>query len=204
MSEDGLWSRFFHHIVSRRRKNRCINLSPNDERSGNIYLPQLREILEYILRKKKISYEQFIPIILDGSDSKASLAAIKLLSRDLNRLIILTDHAAYFEKDSERLYEEQGLIAEIFPKTSEKIAALQSDETPGNVILDFEELQERTADIKFGRKIYIPVFKKAWESAGNLDITVPIGYNTVIVKDIKTVHKQPCLDKFEQAFYENE
>ena len=50
----------------------------------------------------------------------------------------------------------------------------------------------------------VDALKKALEDAGNLDITVPIGYNTVIVKNIKTVHKQPCYDKFEQAFYENE
>lgn len=204
MPDSSLWKRLFHYIFSGSSNKKGNYTEPEEEKGGNPYLPQIREIIEFILKKKNIPYEQFVPVIIDGEDSEHALAAIQLLSRDLNRLILLTDYPAYFENISERLYEEQGLIAEIFPKTVGKTAALQYDETLGNVILDFEEPKERTEDIKFGHKIYIPVFKKAWESAGNLDIAVPIGYNTVIVKDIKTVHKQPCLDRFEQAFYENE
>lgn len=174
------------------------------ERKENRYLPQLREILDAVLKKKKLSYEKLMPVIIDGYDIENVLLAIRCIGRDVNRLVVLTDRAAYFENISEKLYEEQGLIIEMFPKTDEKIAALGEEESKGNLILDFETKSERSEEIKFGRKIYIPIFKKPWEDAGNLDITVPIGYNTVIVKNIKTVHKQPCLDKFEQAFYENE
>lgn len=204
MSEYCLWKRLIQYIFPGNNKKKVKHAELEDEKGGNPYLVQIREIIEFILKQKKITYGQFAPVIIDGKDSETSLAAVRLLSRDLNRLILLTEHPAYFENISERLYEEQGLIVEIIKKTTEKIAALQYDETPGNVILDFEERKDRTGDIKFGRKIYIPVFKKAWESAGNLDIAVPIGYNTVIVKGIKTVPEQPCPDKFEQAFYENE
>ena len=109
---------------------------------GNPYLPQIREIMEQILKKRKIPYGQ------------AKLAAL-------------------------------------------------SGELQGNVILDFEKPGDRGAEIKFGGKIYIPIFKRRWEAAKNLDIAVPIGYNTVTVKGCETVDKQPYRDKFEKAFYEN-
>lgn len=175
-----------------------------EENAKNHYLPQLRDIIENILKQREIAYEDFAPIIIDGENTENSLAAVRLLSRDLNYLSILTNHSEYFEDISERLYEEYGLLVEILPKTLTKIAALPLEETKGNVILDFEEQKERICDIKFGKKIYLPIFKRKWASSGNLDIAVPIGYNTVIVRNNGTEYKQSCLDKFEQAFYENE
>ena len=151
---------------------------------GNPYLPQIREIMEQILKKRKIPYGQFSPIVIDGADSKETLMAVELLGKDLNRLLLLTDRPAYFEGRA-------------------KLAAL-SGELQGNVILDFEKPGDRGAEIKFGGKIYIPIFKRRWEAAKNLDIAVPIGYNTVTVKGCETVDKQPYRDKFEKAFYENE
>lgn len=169
---------------------------------GNPYLPQIREIMEQILKKRKIPYGQFSPIVIDGADSKETLMAVELLGKDLNRLLLLTDRPAYFEAFADNMYEEQGLIAEILPKDRAKLAAL-SGELQGNVILDFEKPGDRGAEIKFGGKIYIPIFKRRWEAAKNLDIAVPIGYNTVTVKGCETVDKQPYRDKFEKAFYEN-
>lgn len=175
-----------------------------EEEEGNPYLPRLREIIEIILKRRNIPYEQFAPVLIDGGDVQNTLLAAELLGRDLNRLTILTDRPAYFSVYTDNMYEEYGLIVEIFPKEPHKIAELCTESADANVILDLEEKKEQRNEIKFGRKIYIPVFKKRWERAGNLDIAVPIGYNTMIVRVSETVKEQPHLDKFEKAFYEKE
>lgn len=178
-----------------------VHSAPIIEERENPYLPRLREILEQILEQKKIAYERFVPIIIAGENAEVTLDAMELLGRDLNRLILLTNHPAYFTQYRDNMYEEQGLIVEIYPKTYGKLMELSDVELDGNVILDFEQLWERSQDIKSGSKSYIPVFKKIWESRGNLDIAVPIGYNTVIVKISETEPESPELDKFERAFY---
>lgn len=170
----------------------------------NPFLPQIREIIEQILRLRNISYERFIPILIDGNNSKPTLQTAELLGKDLNRILIFTNHPAYFEEYADNMYEEQGLIPEIFPKDVLKKTDLSRGEVCGNVILDFEGKEERSAVLECGKIIYIPIFKKRWESTGNLDIAVPIGYNTVIVKGQKTDEIRPFFDKFEQAFYKNE
>ena len=175
-----------------------------EEEKGNCYLPQLREIMEIILEKRKIPYEQFAPVLIDGGDVQDTLLGAELLGRDLNRLTILTDRPAYFTEYTDSMYEENGLIVELSQKDAQKIAELSAEGTGSNVILDFETIEERKGEIKFGKKMYIPVFKKRWERTGNLDIAVPIGYNTMIVRVSETVKERPYLDKFERAFYENE
>lgn len=162
----------------------------------NPYLPQIREIIENVLKEKKISYADFAPILVDGKDSEKTLSAAEVLSRDLNHITILTENRAYFENYADNMYEEQGLIVEIFPKKETNFL--------GNAILDFEQDKDFIRQFDFKEKLYIPIFKRKWESAGNLDIAVPIGYNTVIVRGSKIEKKQPHLDKFEQAFYDNE
>ena len=174
------------------------------QRHNNPFLPQIREIMEQILNLRNIPYEYFIPILIDGTDSKHVLLTAELLGRDLNRILIFTDRPEYFEEYAENMYKEQGLIPEIFSKDSLKKTDLSSEQVCGNVILDFEEWEEFLDTPDNGKKIYIPVFKKHWESAGNLDIAVPIGYNTVIVKGRRPDEIRPFFDKFEQAFYKNE
>lgn len=170
---------------------------------GNTYLPWIREIIEQILTERKISYEEFSPVLIDGKDSRECLSAAEALSEGLNHLVILTERPAYFETYADTMYEEHGLIVEICRKDQRKIEELGDGRSRGNVIIDFEEQGEREEAIRFGRKMYIPVFKKQWEHCGNLDIEVPIGYNTVIVRSGKIKKKQPQYDKFERAFYEN-
>ncbi len=180
------------------------DLPPEEEEEENLFLPQIREITKEILKKRKIPYHQFMPVIIDGKDSGISLLAAELLSKDLNHLIILTDRPAYFEEFADNLYEEQGLIAEIFFKSREKIEEIARQELYGNLILDFEERKKKSLAGNFEKKIYIPVFKRQWEQSGNLDIAVPIGYNTMIVRGSENPKTRHCLDKFERAFYENE
>ena len=196
--------RWIYRILMRKKKQEHINVDLEEEESLNPYLFQIREIIEQILEKRNISYEVFSPVMIDGKDSEATLMAAELLAEDLNHLTILTDQPAYFENYADNMYEERGLLVEIFPKNLPKTADFSSDELQGNVILDFEKPKENSFRIKFGKKLYIPVFKKAWEPAGNLDIAVPIGYNTVIVKGKKTEKEISYFDKFERAFYGNE
>lgn len=196
--------RLIYHIWLSRKKQEDIPVDSGEEEILNPYLFQIREVMEQILEKRKISYEIFSPVILDGNDSEAALTAAELLAKDLNHLIILTDHPAYFENYADNMYEERGLLVEILPKDLSKTADFFSGETRGNVILDFEKPNEASVPVKFGKKIYIPVFKKKWEPVGNLDIAVPIGYNTMTVKSNGTESSLSYADKFERAFYGNE
>ena len=135
-----------------------------EEEKGNCYLPQLREIIEIILEKRKIPYEQFAPVLIDGGDVQDTLLGAELLGRDLNRLTILTDRPAYFTEYTDSMYEENGLIVELSLKDAQKIAELSAEGTGSNVILDFETTGERKGEIKFGKKLYIPVFIWTWSS----------------------------------------
>lgn len=158
--------RLIYRIWLSRKKQEYIPVDLGEEEILNSYLFQIREVIEQILEKRNISYEIFFPVILDGNDSEAALTAAELLAKDLNHLMILTDHPAYFENYADNMYEERGLLVEILPKDLSKTADFFSGETRGNVILDFEKPNEASAPVKFGKKIYIPVFKKKWEPAG--------------------------------------
>lgn len=139
-----------------------------EEGYENPYLGQLRRIIEQILEQKKIPYGQFAPVFLDGADSQYALWAADLLGRDLNRLTILTEHPAYFERFADNMYEEHGLIAEVFFKERRKLTEIISDGGKGCVILDFEKPGEGFGRIRFEKKLYIPVFKKRNSSAMRL------------------------------------
>ncbi len=188
----------------------------------NPYLPQIREIMEQILAQKGIPYGDFAPVLIDGSDSQITIKTATALAEDLNHLTILTEIPAYFMELAEIMYEEQGLIVEIFSKKDTINTFTANQLQIGTVILDFEQPDETAQNYCFGKKIYIPIFKKSWEvlpaskhsvkgisgsmkasqeNGRNLDIAVPIGYNTVIVSIGEAKQKCPCMDKFERAFW---
>lgn len=202
----GYASNFFKRAIARfrREEDESSPYETEEEKRQNPYLPQIREIIKQVLKERGISYEQFAPVIIDGSDSKDALMAAELLARDLNSLVLLTGQPEYFEEFAENIYEEEGLIVRILLKNQKTCADCYSDGVYGNVILDFEDPNEEERMPEFGNKTYIPIFKRRWESAGNLDIAVPIGYNTLIVRESAAAGKQRGLDKFEQAFYNNE
>ena len=71
------------------------------------------------------------------------------------------------------------------------------------LLLDFEwEGDCYTGQMGEGRA-YIPIHKKPWKQGKNLDIMVPIGYNTVIVKGMQKQQEKLGRDRFEEAFYGN-
>lgn len=184
------------------KKREAVSKEPREE--GNPFLPQIREIMEQVLEKRGIPYERFAPVILDGNDSADARFAAGLLSGDLNRLAIVTDRSECFLEFAKHLYEEQGLIVQILSRSRETLDALLSDDSYGNVILDFEDSKEAMREEWLEKKTYIPIFKRRWEDAGNLDIAVPIGYNTLIVRGSETAGRRGYPDKFEQAFYSDE
>ena len=88
----------------------------SEEKRDNPFLPYIREILEKVLLEKKISYRDFFPVLIDGEEPEKTLFAAKELGEDLNRMAIFTDRPEYFENYRDMMYEEQGLIIEVFPK----------------------------------------------------------------------------------------
>lgn len=187
-----------------RRGGEELQDEPGEEKWDNPYLPCIREIIEAVLVEKNISYRDFFPVFVDGQEKEKTLFSAKKLDPELNRMAILTDDGTYYDSYRDTMYEEQGLIIEIFPKEEGVLDTLLGRREGEIVILDFELEKELITRESFGETVYIPVFKKRWESVGNIDIEVPIGYNTLIVRGIHLAEKQPVLDKFERAFYDKE
>ena len=80
----------------------------------------------------------------------------------------------------------------------------RADMRPGvgdTLVLDFEWEGQCYFNLLAQGKNYIPIHKKPWKIAENLDIIVPFGYNTVIVKSRQNKKKKPVRDRFEEAFY---
>lgn len=175
-----------------------------EEEEDNPYLPWIREIVERVLQEKNISYRDFFPVLVDGEEPEKTLFTVKELAPELNRMAILTDDDAYFENFRDTIYENEGLIIEIFPRKGENLGSLMQRRDGEIVILDFEKEQNLINGRLFGDKLYIPIFKRKWERVGNIDIAVPIGYNTLIIRGIDKIKQQPVLDKFERAFYDKE
>lgn len=151
----------------------------------NPYVHKARIILEQILARYEMSYREFRPLLLDTDMPPESLldedqveVMLDQISQDLNFLRIDTDRPAYFADYIQRMYEDSGLVVQICPKR-------QKFSEDVNVILDME--QKGGCPLKYVKEnmLYIPVYKREWccvENMENLDISVPIGYNTVIVK----------------------
>lgn len=150
----------------------------------NIFLPHIRNILEQVLEQRNLNYGKMKLILIDSDTEPESFleedkveACLKELSKDLNYLQILTERPAYFQRYVETMYEETGLLVCVREKR-------YAEKYEGNTVLDFEQ-KGHMCDLKLQEPgIYIPIYKKKWEIGENLDILVPIGYNTVIAKGI--------------------
>lgn len=152
---------------------------------GNPFLPKLRWILEQVLEKYQMDYRIFCPLLLDTDTPPESMLeeddvelVLEQISGDLNFLKIVTDRPAYFASYIERMYEDTGLAVQIGDKEEISLEGV-------NVILDME--RKGNCQYRFIKEgiLYIPVYKRPWTQVKmqqNLDISIPIGYNTVIVK----------------------
>lgn len=148
----------------------------------NPFLPYFREIMEQILAKYGISYQNFSPLLLDRDTEPESMLSeddvelvLEQISDELNFLRIATERPAYFSAYIERMYEENGLVVQLEEKKQFSLEGI-------NVVLDMEQKGQLRRECIQEKIQYIPVYKKPWNQGQNLDISVPIGYNTVIVK----------------------
>ena len=181
---------YLGRFFGRKPSSQTSSKDPDEEEEfprENPYLHKLRSILEQVLDRYHMSYREFRPLLIDTDTPPESLldedqveVLLEQISQDLNFLRIVTDRPAYFADYIQRMYEDNGLVVQICPKGEEFSADV-------NVILDME--QKGDCPLKHLREdmLYIPVYKRRWrpaENMDNLDISIPIGYNTVIVKGV--------------------
>lgn len=182
---------------------------------SNEFLRNFRPIFFGILKEKGMAPHRVEVEVIDEEPESMSIfepagvrEVLEQLSDDLNYLTVYTDRPAYFYGFAEKMYQENGLIVMIFPKEDFFPAARRAGgET---LVFDFEwEGKCYMGQMRPG-KYYIPIHKKLWacsdgarsDRAGeNLDIEVPIGYNTVIVKRVQEQRRERERDRFEEAFY---
>lgn len=197
---------------------------------SNRFLRDFRPIFLAILKKKAIDPAQLeVEIIDEEPDSDGIFEptgvreVLEQLAEELNFLTIYTERPAYFFEFAETMYGENGLVVMIFPKkrlqsafrygqkvNSKQMRMCSVEEDIGEkarfmeapqLVLDFEwEGSCYFGQMRQGR-YYIPIHKKPWKTGENLDIIIPIGYNTVIVKDMQNKQEKPGRDRFDEAFY---
>lgn len=171
----------------------------------NEFLGNFRPVYLGILKAKGVMPERAKLELIDEEPEGAAvfeqigvLDVLLQLENDLNFLTIYTARPAYFQEFTETMYEKNGLIVRVFPKKRLKLQRAGEGE---EFLFDFEwQGTCYEGQICRGRH-YIPIHKRPWETAENLDIRVPIGYNTVIVKRQQKKRKKPRRDRFEEAFY---
>lgn len=195
---------------------------------ANEFLRNFRPVFFGILKERGIAPQRVELEVIDEESEQGSMFepadvrdVLEQLADDLNFLSIYTERPAYFYEFAERMYEEKGLVVMLFSKR-ELSAARQRTGHAGRraghagqrgyttagrrmdtckLLLDFEwEGDCYTGQMGEGRA-YIPIHKKPWKQGENLDIMVPIGYNTVIVKGLQTQQGKLGRDRFEEAFY---
>lgn len=176
----------------------------------NPFLTDFAPVFFGVLKEKNINPAKLELIIIDEESDgyhmfeSADVGDVILqLCDDINALTIYTERRAYFAKFAEWVYEENGLLAVILEKKELLRQEMMCTGNDAAVILDFE--WEGTCSMCGRQKCgYIPIHKKPWKIGENLDILVPFGYNTVIVKRKQMTRKRFVRDRFEEGFYGNE
>lgn len=178
---------------------------------SNPFLCEFAAVFDGILQEKQIPVTGRNLLVIDEEPDEGIFepldvtGVLEQIVESIRFLQIYTERPAYFAGFTETMYEENGLLAVTEPKEKLKQQLCRTNDKNkrgGWIVLDFEWQGHCYA---FGPGIfYIPIHKKPWELAENLDIAVPIGYNTVIVKRVRTAKKVPQRDRFEQAFYGTE
>lgn len=172
----------------------------------NAYLRNFAPVFAQILKEKHILQKRLHLEIIDEEEGGRGIfepagvdEVLGQLADGLNHLAIYTDRPAHFAGFSGKMYEECGLVTVFFSKEElKRRGARASGET---VVLDFEWEGACYFTLLSQGKNYIPIHKKPWKIAENLDIIVPFGYNTVIVKNRQMTEQKPVRDRFDEAFY---
>ncbi|MCI9491972.1 MAG: hypothetical protein HFH42_02405 [Lachnospiraceae bacterium] len=172
-------------LTGRFRRKKEAEAFVEEVLEGNPFLPRLRGILEEVLALYQMDYRTFCPLLLDTDTPPESMLdeddvglVLEQISKDLNFLKVATTRPAYFEAYIERMYEDTGLVVQVEGREEVSLAGV-------NAILDMEQKGDCHYRLIREGILYIPIYKRPWNAVGigqNLDISVPIGYNTVIVK----------------------
>lgn len=176
---------------------------------SNPYLIDFAPVFCGMLAEKQLSLGRVVLEVIDEEAENYSrfeptdtLGVLEQIGSMLNYLTIYTERPQYFYKFAKRMYDENGLLVSLFPKG--KWRSSPETEARGDLhhmVLDFEwKGKSRIATVGHGWS-YVVIHKKPWKMAENLDISVPFGYNIVIVKSIQKSTKKPVRDRFEEAFY---
>lgn len=177
----------------------------------NPYLVDFAPVFFSIIKEKGINPAKTELIIFDEETEESNpfeqadvLDVLNQLRENINSLTIYTDRQEYFFEFTERAYEENGLVTTIMPKKEKKWVGRSDSEESFKIILDFEWSGQCYHLGRVENCGYIPIHKKPWEVRENLDIVVPFGYNTVIVKGKYTNDRKYVRDRFEEGFYRDE
>ena len=173
---------------------------------SNEFLYDFKPVYEGILMAKDVKPERAIVEVIDEEQEGAgmfepagALEVLEQIGDDVNTLTIYTDRAAYFWEFVETMYEKNGLVSLIVSKKHLGLAK-KTVGCSSIFLFDFEwdgAFYEK--QIALG-KHYIPIHKRAWRTAENLDIAVPIGYNTVIVKSMHHQREKLGRDRLKKLF----
>ncbi len=141
----------------------------------------MQSILNQVMRNRNLTYQNLELILIDAqqeADDEDIEEILWQICGRLNYLLLVTDRPYHYEAFICEMFEQTGLIVQQVPKS-------QRNRARGNLILDFER-SENNDPGTFMRTdaIYLPIYKKQWEIAENLDITVPVGYNTLVVESL--------------------
>ena len=140
----------------------------------NAYLRDFVPVLGQILKEKQIAPEKLHLEIIDEESEEKSIFEPVGVDEVLDQLADELNHLT--------VYTDRPGVGD-------------------TLVLDFEWEGQCYFNLLAQGKNYIPIHKKPWKIAENLDIIVPFGYNTVIVKSRQNKKKKPVRDRFEEAFY---
>ena len=177
----------------------------------NPFLTDFASIFFEIVKMKgfdpaKLEVVIFDEEVRDGRSFEKNevLDVLYQLGVKLNALTIYTDRPRDFYALAEGYSEETGLVTVLASKREQKKALVKNWSGDRKIILDFEKKGSCYGVGRYAEYGYIPIYKKPWEIAENLDIIVPFGYNIVIVKGRNTKGRQCIRDRFDVGFYRDE
>lgn len=175
---------------------------------SNPYLVDFQRIFFEVLRVKEMNPAQIEVIVLDEESEERHIFepvdvrdVLYQIGPKLNSIIIYTDRPEYFFEYVQKMDEENGLIVSVFFKKSFKDNMRLKNKNEISIILDFEWNGKCQMAEPARTCAYLPIHKKPWKMAENLDILVPFGYNVVIVKSDYEKNKKFVNDRFEEGFY---
>lgn len=177
----------------------------------NPYLTDFAPLFFSLLREKEINPAKVEIIVFDEEADEyhlfervTVLDVLNQLRESTNALTIYTDRPSFFAEFVESVGDEDGLLVNMVAKKEQKYVETACVAGRIGMILDFEWRGTCFHPGKGDGIGYIPIHKKPWEMRENLDILVPFGYNTVIVKSNYTNDKKFVNDRFDEGFYRDE